>query len=168
MPGNMQQAVLECDCCGFVCCPNISPAPATLSLTLRTISDICGCLDGQVITMLPNGVTGGRFNYIAIWLWSCPDLFFPEIVSWYRFRTSCAAGDSFPEILVDKIIQDEADPEPDQGDVRWTLLSIYYLDEGQCDPFYWHFNGVLSGDGVWARCQDDFMDDPEIQMELTL
>ena len=166
--GRKKKALLECDCCGFICCPNIAPAPLQLSLTLRTISDICGCLDGQVITMLQAGVTGGRYNYRAIWLWSCPDLFFPDNVTWFRFATSCGVGDAFPEIEVRSIMQDAADPEPDQADVRWGTIHIYYLDEGQCDPFYWHYNGVLSGDGVWVRCQDDFMDDPEIQMELTL
>lgn len=151
----------------FACCPNIG-TPAVLYLTLTTISMVCGCLNGQVIPMLPNGTLSGRLFYQAIWQWTCPDPFFPENVRWFKFDTSCQAGDAFPTIEVRSLVQLDTDPAPLDGNPNWGLTYVYYYDSGQCDPFYFHYEGTGGGDGVWVRCQDDFMDDPEIQMELTI
>ena len=159
----------ECTCVAgeFACCPNIG-TPAALYLTLRTISMVCGCLDGEVITMLPNGTLSGRLFYQAIWQWTCPDPFFPENIRWFKFDTSCQAGDAFPTIEVRTLVQLDTDPDPLEDDPDWGTINVYYYDDGQCDPFYFHYNGTLGADAVWVRCQDDFMDNPEIQMELTV
>ncbi len=155
-------------CCNWVCCPNILLPPEVIYLTLTTISQVCGCLDGQIIPMLPSGTIEGRFHYRAIWLWTCPNLLFPNQVTWFRFGTFCESGDSFPRIRVRAIEQFSTDPEPDQGDGRWGNIYYYDKDAGQCDPFYFHYTGIPDGNPVWQRCQDDFQDQPEIQMELTL
>lgn len=118
--------------------------------------------------MLPNGTLEGRLFYLAIWQWTCPDPFFPDNISWYRFDTFCESGDSFPRIRVRSLIQDVSEPPPDQGDSRWGTIYYYDRVEGQCDPFYFRYAGISDGDPVWVRCQDDFQDQPEIQMELTL
>lgn len=161
----------SCDAGAWPCCDGIG-TPDVLYLTLTTISMICSCLNGQVITLYPTDNT--TINWEAIWQWPCTDLFFPENVTWFRFRVFCDVGNGFSQLYINSIQQLDTDPEPDPSDPRWITdrgeTFIYNASEGQCDPFYFKYTDTVGagGNDAWIRCQDDFMDDPEIEIELTL
>lgn len=153
----------------FACCPNIDQ-PDNLYITLSKNSVVCACLDGQVIALHSNG---SRLSFIGIWPWPCIDPGNIGSTRWFRFTTTCEGGQLFNQIVVTGFWQLSTLPPPDENDARFfppfAPVYTYYKSSGQCDPFHFHYtvDGGL-GNGVWVRCEDNAMDSPDIEMDLTL
>lgn len=172
MAGNLLEAVLNCGCCGddFPCCPGMS-FPDTLHITLISMNDECGCLDGEIVPITLTGEIGGRYSYSGIWRGPCVLNGDPLRFLWFRFTTSCGAGDNFPRILIETILITNGDgTQPLPSDPRWVLEATYTASFGDCDPFYWYYPTLNNSpqNNIWDGCEETSMNTPWINLELSL